>query len=67
MTSEKLPADVNGDGTVDDEEKRMYIEFKRKESQTSGTNLSALPACLQKRHATNFWNGRTINPRANFR
>ena len=31
MTSEKLPADVNGDGTVDDEEKRMYIEFKRKE------------------------------------
>ena len=32
MTEEKkLPADVNGDGTVDDEEKRMYIEFKRKE------------------------------------
>jgi len=31
MTSEKLPADINGDGTVDDEERRMYIEFKRKE------------------------------------
>ena len=32
MTEEKkLPADVNGDGTVDDEEKRMYIEFRRKE------------------------------------
>jgi len=29
--SERYPADVNGDGTVDDEEKRMYIEFKRKE------------------------------------
>ena len=28
---ERYPADVNGDGTVDDEEKRMYIEFKRKE------------------------------------
>ena len=23
--------DVNGDGYVDDEEKRMYMEFKRKE------------------------------------
>ena len=30
-TSERLPADVNGDGYVDDEEKRMYMEFKRKE------------------------------------
>ena len=30
-TSEILPADVNGDGYVDDEEKRMYMEFKRKE------------------------------------
>jgi len=29
--TERYPADVNGDGTVDDEEKRMYIEFKRKE------------------------------------
>ena len=29
--SERYPADVNGDGTVDDEEKRMYIEFRRKE------------------------------------
>ena len=29
--TERFPADVNGDGTVDDEEKRMYIEFKRKE------------------------------------
>jgi len=29
--TEILPADVNGDGTVDDEEKRMYMEFKRKE------------------------------------
>jgi len=25
------PADSNGDGKVDDEEKAMYIEFKRKE------------------------------------
>ena len=25
------PADVNGDGKVDDEEKAMYMEFKRKE------------------------------------
>ena len=31
QTSDRLPADVNGDGTVDDEEKRMYLEFKRKE------------------------------------
>ena len=31
MTSEKLPADINADGIIDDEEKRMYIEFKRKE------------------------------------
>lgn len=33
MSEEKkpLPADVNGDGIVDDEEKSMYIEFKRKE------------------------------------
>ena len=30
-TSGILPADVNGDGYVDDEEKRMYMEFKRKE------------------------------------
>ena len=29
--TEKLPADVNGDGRVDDEEKKMYMEFKRKE------------------------------------
>ena len=29
--TERYPADVNGDGTVDDEEKRMYIEFRRKE------------------------------------
>jgi len=26
-----MPADVNGDGVVDDEEKKMYIEFRRKE------------------------------------
>ena len=26
-----LPADVNGDGKVDDEEKAMYMEFKRRE------------------------------------
>ena len=25
------PAEVNGDNKVDDEEKRMYLEFKRKE------------------------------------
>ena len=25
------PADVNGDNKVDDEEKRLYLEFKRKE------------------------------------
>jgi hypothetical protein len=25
------PADTNGDGRVDDEEKAMYMEFKRKE------------------------------------
>ena len=25
------PADVNGDGRVDSEERRMYLEFKRKE------------------------------------
>ena len=29
--SERYPADVNGDGAVDAEEKRMYIEFRRKE------------------------------------
>ena len=29
--TEKLPADVNGDDKVDDEEKAMYLEFKRKE------------------------------------
>ena len=27
----KYYLDVNGDGYVDDEEKRMYMEFKRKE------------------------------------
>ena len=26
-----LPADVNGDGKVDDEEKKLYMEFKRRE------------------------------------
>ena len=31
--TEKLPADVNGDGKVDDEEKAMYLEFKRKERE----------------------------------
>ena len=25
------PSDVNGDNKVDDEEKKMYLEFKRKE------------------------------------
>ena len=36
--TEKLPADVNGDGKVDDEEKAMYLEFKRKELGRSRCN-----------------------------
>ena len=36
MTNEKTqsgyhPADTNGDGVVSDEERQMYLEFKRKE------------------------------------
>ena len=29
--SEYHPADINGDNKVDDEERKMYLEFKRKE------------------------------------
>jgi hypothetical protein len=32
------PADVNGDHKVDEEEKRMYLEFRRKELRRSRRN-----------------------------
>lgn len=36
------PADINGDGVVDDEEKAMYIEFKRKELEDKDAQRDAI-------------------------
>jgi len=35
-------ADVNGDGIVDDEEKAMYLEFKRKELEDKDAQRDAI-------------------------
>lgn len=37
-----MPADVNGDGIVDDEEKQMYIEFRRKELEDKDAQRDAI-------------------------
>ena len=36
------PADVNGDGKVDDQEKAMYMEFKRKELEDKDAQRDAI-------------------------
>lgn len=36
------PADVNGDGSVDDEEKAMYLEFKRKALEDQDAQRDAM-------------------------
>ena len=36
------PADTNGDGTVDDFERRMYLEFKRKELEDADAQRDAM-------------------------
>jgi len=36
------PADVNGDGQVDDEEKAMYLEFKRKALEDQDAQRDAM-------------------------
>ena len=36
------PADTNGDGTVDDFERRMYLEFKRKELEDQDAQRDAM-------------------------
>lgn len=35
-------ADVNGDGVVDDEEKKMYLEFKRKRLEDEDAQRDAI-------------------------
>lgn len=36
------PADTNGDGTVDDYERQMYLEFKRKELEDADAQRDAM-------------------------
>ena len=36
------PADVNGDGSVDEEEKAMYLEFKRKALEDQDAQRDAM-------------------------
>lgn len=36
------PADTNGDGVVSDEEKEMYLEFKRKELEDKDAQRDAI-------------------------
>jgi len=36
------PADTNGDGTVTDEEREMYLEFKRKEMEDADAQRDAM-------------------------
>jgi hypothetical protein len=36
------PADVNGDGSVDDDEKAMYLEFKRKALEDQDAQRDAM-------------------------
>jgi len=36
------PADTNGDGSVDSEEHRMYLEFKRKELEDKDAQRDAI-------------------------
>jgi ABC-type transport system involved in cytochrome c biogenesis permease component len=36
------PADTNGDGVVDDEEHRLYMEFKRKELEDKDAQRDAI-------------------------
>lgn len=36
------PADTNGDGTVTDQEHRMYLEFKRKELEDNDAQRDAI-------------------------
>lgn len=36
------PADINGDGEVSDEEKAMYLEFKRKELEDKDAQRDAI-------------------------
>jgi len=36
------PADTNGDGVVSDEEKEMYLEFKRKELEDADARRDAM-------------------------
>ena len=40
--SDYHPADTNGDGVVDDVEKEMYLEFKRKELEDKDAQRDAI-------------------------
>ena len=41
-TKKHHPADTNGDGTVTDEEHRLYLEFKRKELEDADARRDAM-------------------------
>lgn len=41
-TKEYHPADVNGDGVVTEEEREMYLEFKRKELEDQDQQRDAI-------------------------
>lgn len=42
MTDDKHPLDLNGDGVVDDTEREMYLEFKRKELEDKDAQRDAI-------------------------